>query len=128
VKRLVTEECAQALRSGVTIRVKGGGDYVTAPCEVSILEQPQIFERQGGKGKIYGPFSWLQITLTEGKFRQIRKMVDAVGHQCIRLVRIAIENLQLEDLPPGEVKEILEEDFFRLLKIKYQKDPIENNT
>jgi 23S rRNA pseudouridine2457 synthase len=119
VKRLVTEECAQALRSGVTIRVKGGGDYVTTPCEVSILDEPEIFERQGGRGKIYGPFTWLQLTLTEGKFRQVRKMVDAVGHQCIRLVRIAIENLQLNELPPGGVKEIPEEEFFELLKIKY---------
>jgi len=121
VKRLVTDECAERLRTGVSIRVKGGGDYITAPCEVSILNPPEIFERQGGKGKLYGPFTWLQLTLTEGKFRQVRKMVDAVGHQCIRLVRTSIEDLQLGDLEPGGVKEIAENDFFRLLKIK--KDP-----
>ena len=112
VKKLVTEACAESLRTGVSIRVKGGGDFITTPCEVSILEEPDIFDRPGGRNKVYGPYTWLQITLTEGKYRQVRKMVAAVGHQCIRLVRTAIEDLQLGDLPPGEVKELEEEALF----------------
>jgi len=120
VKRAVSEECAERLRTGVNIRVKGGGDYKTSPCEVEILTEPGIFERQGGRGKIYGPFTWLQLTLTEGKFRQVRKMVDAIGHQCIRLVRVAIEDLHIGDLRPGCVKEMAENDFFRLLKLRQE--------
>jgi 23S rRNA pseudouridine2457 synthase len=118
VKKTVTEECAERLRTGVSIRVKGGGDYTTTPCEVVILDEPEIFERPGRSGKIYGPYTWLQLTLTEGKFRQIRKMVDAVGHQCIRLIRVAIEDLQLGSLQPGGVKEFAEDELFQLLKIE----------
>ena len=61
--------------------------------------------------------TWLTITLTEGKFHQVRKMVAAVNHKCIRLIRIAIEDVQLDALQPGEVKEIEEAIFFRDLKL-----------
>ena len=63
------------------------------------------------------PSSWLHITLTEGKFHQVRKMVDAVRHPCKRLIRISIEDIQLEDLQPGEVMEMGEDDFFRKLRL-----------
>ena len=65
------------------------------------------------------PFSWLKITLTEGKYHQIRKMMVAVNHKCKRLIRISIEDLQLEDLPAGEIREYSERDFFEALKIIY---------
>ena len=48
----------------------------------------------------------------------IRKMMGAIHHRCKRLIRISIEDLELGDLKPGGVKEIEEEDFFRLLKIE----------
>ena len=64
-----------------------------------------------------GIHTWLCITLTEGKFHQIRKMVFALRHRCKRLIRISIEDLQLGNLASGEVKEMHEEEFFRLLKI-----------
>ena len=44
-------------------------------------------------------------------------MVSAVRHKCKRLIRLAIEDLALDDLQPGAVKEITEHDFFKLLKI-----------
>jgi 23S rRNA pseudouridine2457 synthase len=44
-------------------------------------------------------------------------MVAAVHHQCKRLIRLSIEDLTLGDLPPGGVREMDEETFFRLLKI-----------
>ena len=59
------------------------------------------------------------MTLTEGKFHQVRKMVNAVGHRCIRLIRVSIENLHLDGLVPGEVKEIEEVKFFELLRLQY---------
>jgi 23S rRNA pseudouridine2457 synthase len=55
--------------------------------------------------------SWLLITLTEGKYHQVRKMVTAVRHRCIRLIRVSIEGLLLGDIQPGSVLEI-EEDYF----------------
>jgi 23S rRNA pseudouridine2457 synthase len=71
---------------------------------------------------VNAPHTWLEITLTEGKFHQVRKMVGAVHHRCQRLIRVSIENLLLGNLQPGEVKELPEEAFFRLLKITNYKD------
>jgi 23S rRNA pseudouridine2457 synthase len=64
------------------------------------------------------PNTWLQITLTEGKFHQVRKMVSAIHHRCKRLIRLSIEDLHLDGLKPGEVKEISEEDFFERLRLE----------
>jgi 23S rRNA pseudouridine2457 synthase len=66
----------------------------------------------------FGNSTWLLITLTEGKFRQVRKMIAAVRHKCLRLIRVSIENISLDDLQPGEVLEMKEDDFFEKLNIK----------
>lgn len=119
VRHLVTEETIKQLKTGVTIRVKGGGNYITDPCEASIVEDPAIFLSSYEEIKVYYPYSWILITLTEGKFRQVRKMVAEVRHQCKRLIRVSIEDMTLKDLQPGEVKELNEKDFFEKLKIEY---------
>ncbi len=117
VKDVVTAEKLLQLQNGVSIRIKGGGYYTTTPCEVSIVERPAHLYKRENEFKEDLPHSWLLITLTEGKFHQVRKMVDAVRHRCKRLIRISIENLQLNDLQPGEIREIEEEDFFDKLNI-----------
>ena len=61
--------------------------------------------------------SWVLISLTEGKFHQVRKMVAAVHHRCIRLIRVAIEDICLGNLPAGQVRELEEADFFKLLAL-----------
>ncbi len=119
VRHVVTEETIQQLKSGVSIRVKGGGDYLTEPCEASIVDDPNIYLPIDAAIKEYYPNSWLLITLTQGKFRQVRKMVAAVGHQCKRLIRVSIEDMTLQALQPGEVKEIDENEFFTKLRIDY---------
>jgi 23S rRNA pseudouridine2457 synthase len=118
VKHVVSEESLALLRAGVTIRVRGGGYYLTAPCEAERVGEPEgLFERAAAT-KDYTPVSWLRITLTEGKFHQVRKMVAAIGHRCIRLVRVSIEELTLEGLGAGEVREVGAAEFFEQLKIK----------
>jgi 23S rRNA pseudouridine2457 synthase len=52
------------------------------------------------------PDCWLEIRLKEGKNRQVRRMTAAIGHPCLRLVRVATGKLTLGDLPPGEWREI----------------------
>jgi 23S rRNA pseudouridine2457 synthase len=132
VKHVVSDEGLALLRAGVTIRVRGGGYYVTAPCEAERVSEPEgLFARgpAAGKGddagedeaeapREYTPVSWLRITLTEGKFHQVRKMVAAIGHRCMRLVRVSIEELTLEGMGAGEVREVGAADFFERLKIK----------
>jgi 23S rRNA pseudouridine2457 synthase len=118
VKRVVSDEGLAVLRAGVTIRVRGGGYYVTAPCEAELIGEPELLCVGAAAGRDYTPVSWLRITLTEGKFHQVRKMVAAIGHRCIRLVRVSIEELTLEGLGAGEVREVGAAEFFEQLKIK----------
>ena len=118
VEKVITEERLNMLRTGITIRVKGGGYYTTTACQVELVEKPVNLPKRGHEFRDDLPQSWLLITLTEGKFHQIRKMVSSVYHHCKRLIRVSIEDLELGDLQPGCVREIEEEDFFRMLKIE----------
>lgn len=112
VYRNVTPETLQELEKGVMIRVKDNGLYKTAPCRVKIIEKPKNLFQSGWEYPDTIPHTWLLMTLTEGKFRQIRKMMTVVKHRCLRLIRLSIENLTLDTLQPGEVREISEKDFF----------------
>jgi 23S rRNA pseudouridine2457 synthase len=111
VKHSVTEESLSKLRTGVPIRIKGGSYYTTPPCDVQLVEKPQVLFPSPRIFHVNQATSWLFITLTEGKYHQVRKMVAKAGHRCLRLIRISIEDLLLGDLPPGSIKEV-EEDFF----------------
>ena len=106
------------LQTGVAIRVKGGEDYITPPCDVSLVNDPVMLNRAATTLPIYGVHTWLLITLTEGKFHQVRKMMAAIRHRCKRLIRISIEDLELGDLEAGCIREMEEGEFFRLLKIR----------
>ncbi|MDB5190623.1 MAG: rRNA pseudouridine synthase [Segetibacter sp.] len=117
VKNIVSEESLQKLRTGVSIHIRGGVDYTTTPCEVDIVQQPENLFTRSHQLNNYEQYSWLSITLTEGKFHQVRKMVDEVKHRCVRLIRTSIEDLELGDLQPGCIKEIEENYFFGKLKI-----------
>jgi 23S rRNA pseudouridine2457 synthase len=120
VYREVSPETVEKLRTGVTIRIKGNVDYLTTPCEVELIEEPENVFPGGYEYREGLPHAWLRITLTEGKYHQIRKMTRVVGHPCQRLIRVSIENLVLGDLPPGEVREVEEVDFFEKLRIPFQ--------
>ena len=117
VRDVVSPESLLKLQTGVTIVIKGGGSYTTSPCEVLIVNKPLNLYKREDEFLERLPNTWLLITLTEGKFHQVRKMVDAVRHRCKRLIRISIEDLLLENLQPGEVKEIKRIDFFTKLKL-----------
>lgn len=117
INNLLSEENLRLLQTGISIPIRGGQDYITPPCDVTIIENPQILYKPATTLKLYGSHSWLLITLTEGRFHQVRKMMAAVNHRCKRLIRVSIEGLSLGDLQPGCVREIDESDFFRLLNI-----------
>ncbi len=118
VLHVVSEESLRILRTGVTIRIRGNVDWVTSPCDVDIVKKPISLFNTENELQDFIPHTWLRITLTEGKFHQVRKMVMALKHKCRRLIRISIEDLVLDDLQPGKVKEIEEHAFFELLKIE----------
>jgi 23S rRNA pseudouridine2457 synthase len=118
VNNTVSAASLQLLQEGVTIRIKEGRYYQTPACEVNIVPDPNLFPAYPlVPGEERAERSWLLIRLTEGKYHQVRKMVGAVRHRCKRLIRVAIEGLELGELPPGAVRELDEAVLFRLLKI-----------
>jgi len=118
VKNLVSQEALQQMKDGLSIRIKGGGYFTTTACVVMIVDEPSDLFLPANPIPVYPPYTWLQVTLTEGKFRQLRKMTAALHHRCQRLIRVSIEDITLGNLLPGEVKELPEALFFSLLNIE----------
>lgn len=106
VDGIINQETLNELSQGVTITINGK-PYTTKPCKVTLLTnttQYPILERNV-RDERHGPTSWVSITLTEGKFRQVRKMTAKVGFPTLRLVRVRIGNMHL-NLNSGEVIEV----------------------
>lgn len=117
VRHVVLPQTLIDLQNGVSIIVKGGGTYTTAPCKAAIVTNPNDYFNDQNPVPIRPGYTWLLLTLTEGKYHQVRKMMAAIHHQCRRLIRVAIEDLSIGDLPPGGVLELDEETFFTRLKL-----------
>lgn len=118
VKYVMPVEKLQQLRTGIPIVVEDSALYTTKPCEAQLVESPNDLVKGITEVDPRIPHSWLLLKLTEGKYHQVRKMVAAMGHPCRRLIRVAIEDLTLSDLPAGGIREIEEQLFFHLLKIE----------
>ena len=102
VDGIVSPEIITELQNGIEISVEGK-PYRTKPCKANILKDTShIFERFVRDDR-HGPTSWLSITLTEGKFRQVRKMTAKVGFPALRLVRVRIGNYKLGKMKPADV-------------------------
>lgn len=117
VNNSVSQESLEKLQNGITLRGRGGNYYMTKPCEAEIVLHPGISFSSTYVMTDRISYTWIRISLTEGKFHQVRKMMAAIHHRCKRLIRVSIEDLALGDLQPGCIKEIPEDDFFNLLKI-----------
>lgn len=110
VDGIITTDAIQKLAAGVEIGLPKGKRYTTLPCKAIILTAHPDLPERGKKirDERHGPTSWISITVSEGKFRQVRKMTSAVGFPTLRLVRVRIGNIALGNLKPGEVKEVEE--------------------
>ncbi|NBW28009.1 MAG: pseudouridine synthase [Flavobacteriaceae bacterium] len=107
VDGIISQQAIDKIQNGVEIGFKGS-KYKTKPCKAFLISEVPNFGERGKKirDERHGPTSWASITLNEGKFRQVRKMTSAVGFPTLRLVRIRIGNVYLNQLKSGEVKEI----------------------
>ncbi|HEY9699527.1 MAG TPA: pseudouridine synthase [Trichocoleus sp.] len=107
VERIPTEAALEQLRSGVLIQ-----NYKTRPAQVKLLPaEPELPDRDPPiRFRKSVPTAWLEITLTEGKNRQVRRMTAAIGFPTLRLVRVAIGLLGLQGLQPGEYRDLTEQE------------------
>ncbi len=125
VNNELSEKNLQLLRNGLLIKTGPHENYLTTPCEAAIVADPEKLYPFSSPVIVYPPYTWVSITLTEGKYHQVRKMLGAVRHRCKRLIRVAIENITLNDLSPGSVRELEEQDFFSLLDLRDDQSPLE---
>jgi 23S rRNA pseudouridine2457 synthase len=103
VENIPDELALEKLRTGVQVK-----DYFTRPAQAKLLNsepelpprEPPIRQRQNI------PTAWLELTITEGKNRQVRRMTAVVGFPTLRLIRVAIGDLTLSDLVPGQWREL----------------------
>ena len=107
VDGLISHQALERLQQGIEISIEGV-TYQTKPCKAVLLEPvPDLPERSRRvRDERHGPTSWIAVILTEGKFRQIRKMTAAIGFPTLRLVRVRIGQIQLGGLQAGEVVEV----------------------
>ncbi len=117
INKELSDENLFRLRNGVSIKIKNGLEYTTPPCEVYLCNDPTLFYPVQSISNNYGLHTWLLITLFEGKFRQVRKMIYGINHRCKRLIRVSIEELNIIGIEPGGVKEIDEIEFFNKLHL-----------
>jgi len=105
VEGAITDAALNTLQQGITIAIDGK-TYLTAPCNaISLSEEPRVPQRNPPiRYRKNVSVCWVKITLTEGRNRQVRRMFAAVGFPVLRLIRIAIENITLGDMQPGDIK------------------------
>jgi 23S rRNA pseudouridine2457 synthase len=107
VDGIIHQEAIEKMKCGVEIGFNGT-KYVTKKCAASLINELPAFGARGKKIRDarHGPTSWASVTVNEGKFRQVRKMTAAVGFPTLRLVRVRIGNVYLNDLQAGAVIEV----------------------
>jgi 23S rRNA pseudouridine2457 synthase len=112
VERVPESAALERLRHGVIIEGKK-----TRDAGVTLLSgEPDIPPRPVPiRFRKTVPTAWLELTLTEGRNRQVRKMTAAVGHPTLRLVRTRIGDMSLEGLSPGKWKKLQDEEVRGLL-------------
>jgi 23S rRNA pseudouridine2457 synthase len=98
VEGVPDEAALEQLRRGIKLN-----DGMTKPAEASLMEPPAIWPRTPPiRYRANIPDSWIELTITEGRNRQVRRMTAAVGHPTLRLIRYRIGPWTLDGLAPGE--------------------------
>ena len=109
----LSQKALEELRTGVDIRINKK-THRTLPAEIDILEGTQALEERDPPVRFRAniPTTWIQLTLIEGKNRQVRRMCAKVGFPVLRLVRMSIGRLQLTGIGRGEVVEIEKKEIY----------------
>ncbi|OEY68050.1 pseudouridine synthase [Marinobacter sp. X15-166B] len=102
VEGVITDHALSRLQEGVALK-----DGVTRPARAEAIPPPAVWPRHPPiRERRNSPTSWLALTLTEGKNRQVRRMTAAVGFPTLRLIRHRIGEWTLDDLPSGQSRKV----------------------
>jgi len=98
VEGLLTEQALEALARGVELK-----DGPTRPAKAQRVYKPQVWDRDPPiRERKHIPTSWLELSISEGRNRQVRRMTAATGFPTLRLIRTKIDEWDLGELQPGE--------------------------
>ena len=98
----ISDEALEKLRQGVELK-----DGKTRPARSERMAEPSLWPRQPAiRTRKNIPTSWLELQISEGRNRQVRRMTAAVGFPTLRLIRAAIGPIRLDALKPGEWREV----------------------
>jgi len=102
VENIPNEEALNKLRKGVQLK-----DGLTRPAKAKLIDAPEVWERIPPiRERKMIPTQWLELKITEGKNRQIRRMTAAIGHPTLRLIRYAIGGWTLDSLESWQWREV----------------------
>ena len=105
VEGRMTQDAIEKLQHGVNISIDGKAHHTKKAKAVILTSDPEVPERNPPiRFRKNVPASWIALTLTEGKNRQVRRMTAAVGFPTLRLIRYAIGSITINGLEPGKYR------------------------
>ena len=102
VEKVPSDDSLEQLRNGVELK-----DGLTRPAKAELIEAPTVWDRTPPiRERQSIPTQWIELKITEGKNRQVRRMTAAIGHPTLRLIRYAIGDWTLDNLASGEWQQV----------------------